>query len=267
MLSVIIPCYNYGRYLQDAVHSLIGGETSLGTWHGGQAGAGVLEIIIVDDASTDDSAEIALGLAASDDRISFVRHLENQGTAGSYNTGIEASIGNFVTVLSADDMREPGSLVALLRACDSKRGAVAYDDIRDFADGQRLGVRNLPGYSKRGVIRHNILHAGIVMPREAWAEVGGYPESMGDGREEWAMGIALTLTCRPIIHVPQPGYLYRQEGQNRSLTNSDRDSTKAFLRQLVRLYPEAFQDLEPTYRRGQTSRADWFYQEVHRCLT
>lgn len=267
MLSVIIPCFNYGRYLEDSINSLIGGDTCLGTWHGSQAGAGVLEIVIVDDASTDDSAKTALGLAASDDRISLVRHLENQGTAATYNTGIEASSGEFVTVLSADDMREPWALSALLRACDSKRGAVAYDDIRDFADGQRLGIRHLPGYSKRGVIRRNILHAGIVMPKEAWAEVGGYPESMADGREEWAMGIALTLTGRAIIHVPRPGYLYRQEGQNRSLTNSDRDSMRTFLCQLVKLYPEAFRDLKPTYRRGQTARPDWFYQEVQRCLT
>ena len=256
MLSVIVPCFNYGRYLEDSIYSLIGGETSLGTWHG-QGGAVILEIIIVDDASTDDSAEIALGLAASDDRISFVRHIENQGTAVTYNTGTEAASGEFITILSADDMR----------ACDSKHGAVAYDDIRDFADGQRLGIRHLPGHSKRGVVRHNILHAGIVMPREAWIEVGGYPAIMADGREEWAMGIALTLTGRPVVHVPRPGYLYRQEGQNRSLTNSDRGSTKTFLCQLVKLYPEAFQDLEPTYRRGQTSRADWFYQEVQRCQT
>lgn len=267
MISVIISCFNYGRYLEDAIHSLIGGKTCLGAWHGGQTGMGELEIIIVDDASTDGSAEMGFVLAADYDNVFLVRHLENQGTAVTYNTGIEASSGNFVTVLSADDMREPWALSALLRACDSKRGAVAYDDIRDFADGQRLGIRHLPGYSKRGVIRRNILHAGIVMPKEAWIEVGGYPESMADGREEWAMGIALTLTGRPIIHVPRPGYLYRQEGQNRSLTNSDRDSTRAFLCQLVKLYPEAFRDLEPTYRRGQTSRPDWFYEEVSRCLT
>jgi hypothetical protein len=144
---------------------------------------------------------------------------------------------------------------------------VAYDDIRDFADGQRLGVRRLPRYSRESVIRRNILHAGIMMPKTAWEQVGGYPESMADGREEWAMGVALTLTGRPILHVGRPGYLYRQEGQNRSNANSDRDSVKGFLCEIVRLYPDAFRDLEPKTRRGQTNRPDWFYQEVERCRT
>lgn len=266
MIGVIVPCYNYGRYLADCIGSLIGGETCLGAAPG-QQGAGRLEIIIVDDASTDETEQIARGLAEGDERIAYIRHFENLGTAATYNTGIEAATRDLVTVLSADDMREPWSLAALLRACDSQPGAVAYDDIRDFADGQRLGARRLPGYTREGVIRRNILHAGIVMPRAAWIEVGGYPETMADGREEWAMGIALSMTGRPIVHVGRPGYLYRQEGQNRSLANSDRESVKGFLCKLVRLYPDAFRDLRPFVRRGQTNRPDWFYEEVKRCLT
>jgi glycosyltransferase involved in cell wall biosynthesis len=270
MISVIVPCYNYGRYLTDALHSLVGGETCLSFPQGhcspGQRGVGELEIVIVDDASTDESAQIGLKLAAALPGVSFTRNFENQGTAATYNAGIEATEGEFVTVLSADDMREPWALAALLRACGSAPGAVAYDDICDFADGQRVVVRRLPGYSREGVVRRNILHAGIMMPRAAWEEVGGYPEVMADGREEWAMGIALSLTGRPIVHVPRPGYLYRQEGQNRSLHNSGWDSTAAFLCTLVGLYPDAFREIEPRIRRGQTSRSDRFWKVVQRCL-
>jgi len=266
MISIIVPCYNYGRFLGDAMHSLIGGPTSMGDWPG-QTEIGDFEIIIVDDASTDETERIAAELAGDDPRIRVLGHLDNQGTAATYNTGIEASEGEFVTVLSADDMREPWALTALLGACQSAPGAVAYDDLCDFADGQRLQIRRLPGYSREGEVRRNILHAGIMMPRAAWAEVGGYPEVMADGREEWAMGIALALTGRPIVHVCKPGYLYRQEGQNRSLKNSDRESVAAFLCQLVELYPDAFRELEPRVRRGQTSRPDPFWEVVQKCLT
>jgi glycosyltransferase involved in cell wall biosynthesis len=263
-LSVIVPCYEYGRYLTDAINSLIGGLTCLGEFP--PQTVGHCEIIIVDDCSTDETEDLSVALVERHSQIAYIRHRENLGTAATYNTGIEAAHGEFVTVLSADDMREPTSLEVLLRACQGTPGAVAYDDIRIFNGGQRLGARPLPGWTMEGEIRYNILHAGIMMPKAAWLEVGGYPEIMADGREEWAMGIALGLTGRPIVHQRRPGYLYREEGQNRSLHNSDWDHMAAFLCQIVGLYPDAFRDVQPRVRRGQTGRPDRFYEVVRRCL-
>ncbi len=261
LLSIVTACYNYGRYLPDCVHSIIGGPTSLGIMPGQDLHD--LEIIIVDDCSTDETEQIGREFA-QDPRIQYVRHEENLGTAAAYNTGVRASCGEFVTMLSADDMRESWSLSLLVHACQEHGLVMAYDDVCRFADGHRGQVIPLPGCSFEAEVRRNILHAGIVYPRQVWEDVGGYPEVMADGREEWAFGIALYLAGWKPVHVRRPGYLYRVEGQNRSLRNSGRDYQVKWARALGALYPEAFKRLRPQHRRGQTSRRDVFLEEALR---
>lgn len=97
LVSVVVPCYNYGRFLPDAVGSVLD-----------QQGVDV-EVIIVDDASTDDSAEAAETLA-SDPRVTLVRHETNLGHIVTYNDGLSRVTGDLVVLLSADDLLAPGSL-------------------------------------------------------------------------------------------------------------------------------------------------------------
>lgn len=254
LVSVVIACYNYGRYLTDAVYSLIGGETGLGKVP--PQTLNDFEIIIVNDASTDGTSEIARDLLWENDRIKYVEHGSNKGTPATYNTGVKWAEGEYITMLSADDMREPWSLELLLKTCQQNLHGVAYDNIRCFTNEKRGDILQLQGYSFEAEIRHNLLHAGIMYPYRAWEEVDGYEESMVDGREEWAFGIALGLKNWHGVHVERAGYLYRKEGQNRSLHNSSREQQTEFVRLLRELYPEAFARLKPMQRRGQTNRDD-----------
>jgi hypothetical protein len=97
-VTVVIPCYNYGRYLVQCVHSVLA-----------QKGVAV-DALIVNDASTDDSAEVACGLADADARVSVIDHQRNIGHIASYNEGLGSATGDYVVLLSADDMLTPGSL-------------------------------------------------------------------------------------------------------------------------------------------------------------
>ena len=107
LVTVVIPCYNYGRYLAMCVGSVL-------------AQQGVdLEIIIVDDASPDGSIEMARALASQDVRISVVAHERNLGHIATYNDGLSRAAGDYLVLLSADDALSPGSLghaVAVLEA-------------------------------------------------------------------------------------------------------------------------------------------------------
>lgn len=98
-VSVVIPCYNYADYLRQAVSSALD-----------QDGVNV-DVIIVDDASTDDSARVARGLAAMDSRVQVLTHEHNRGAVCTYNTGLERITGEFTVRLDADDMLTPGSLL------------------------------------------------------------------------------------------------------------------------------------------------------------
>jgi glycosyltransferase involved in cell wall biosynthesis len=90
-VSVVIPCFNYGRFLEDAVAS-VAGQTYKD-----------LEIVIVDDGSTDITGEVARRLASSDPRIAY-HYKQNGGLSSARNFGIEKSSGELVCFLDADDL-------------------------------------------------------------------------------------------------------------------------------------------------------------------
>ncbi|MDQ4490350.1 glycosyltransferase [Sinomonas sp. ASV486] len=98
VVSVVIPCYNYGAFLPMAVDSVLG-----------QPGVDV-EVIVVDDASSDGSGEVARSLARHRRQVTAVVHEVNMGHIATYNDGLARCTGDYVALLSADDLLAPGSL-------------------------------------------------------------------------------------------------------------------------------------------------------------
>lgn len=97
-VSVVVPCYDYGRFLPQTVGSLVS-----------QEGVDV-EVIIVDDASTDDSLAVARELADRHPGVRVVANERNAGQVESFNRGWQSSTGELVVRLDADDMLPPGAL-------------------------------------------------------------------------------------------------------------------------------------------------------------
>ena len=75
-IDVFIPCYNYGRFLYQCVNSVLG-----------QEGVDV-RVLVIDDASPDNTAEVAAALAREDPRVTVIRHSSNKGHINTYNEGI-----------------------------------------------------------------------------------------------------------------------------------------------------------------------------------
>lgn len=122
-VSVIVPCYNYGRYLPDCVQSVLD-----------QPGVQV-DLLLIDDASPDGSAAVVRRLASQDNRVRAICHEVNRGHIATYNEGLACAAGEFVVLLSADDKLTPGSLAratALMR-CHPSVG-LTYGFALDFSD-------------------------------------------------------------------------------------------------------------------------------------
>lgn len=100
LISVIIPCYNYAHFLPDAINSVLNQQKN------GQP----IEIIIVDDGSSDNTAAVAQGFAG---KIRYI-HQSNQGLSAARNTGIRAARGDYLVFLDADDLLTPGTLASQL---------------------------------------------------------------------------------------------------------------------------------------------------------
>ena len=250
LVSVVIPNYNYGHYLQDAMASLFGGMTCLGPAPG-QTFQG-FEVIIVDDCSTDNSWSVIQKFVDGWNGVRAFRHKTNCGTATSINTGFKQALGKYCIVLSADDMFAPEALEKLLEPFDTSQKIIVYSDMQVFAKNKRTVRYALSDYDFDVLMFRNMVPATTMMPRAAWEEVGGYPHLFERGREDWAMAIALGLKGYCGVHLPEPYALYRREGQNRSLTNGkDRN---VFLGQLKATFPELYRGERPMGCCGSRSK-------------
>src|SRR5690348_851193 len=99
-VSVVIPCYKYGHFLEECVASVLDDQDGVD-----------VRVLIIDDASPDDSAEVAAKIAARDPRVEFIVHPANKGNIATFNEGLIGwADGDYCTLLSADDRLTPGSL-------------------------------------------------------------------------------------------------------------------------------------------------------------
>jgi hypothetical protein len=123
-VSVIVPCYRYADVLEGCVASVLS-----------QDGVDV-SVLIIDDCSPDDTPAVAGRLAAEDPRVAYRRHPENRGLIATANEGLEWASGDFVVLLSADDLLTPGSLRRAARVMGERpevgmvygRTAFAFND-------------------------------------------------------------------------------------------------------------------------------------------
>ena len=105
-VDVIVPCYNYGRFLRECVESILTQPVDV-------------RVLIIDDASADDTPEVAAALAAEDARVEFRRHAVNRGHIATYNEGLDWADGDYTVLLSADDLLTPASLARAVELMDA----------------------------------------------------------------------------------------------------------------------------------------------------
>lgn len=105
-IDVVIPCYRYGRFLRQCVESVLTQPVR------------DLRVLIIDDASPDNTQEVAAELALADPRVTIWRHIKNIGHIATYNEGIEWSSADYMLILSADDYLLSGSLCRAAQLMD-----------------------------------------------------------------------------------------------------------------------------------------------------
>lgn len=171
MVSVVMPVFNAEPFLAEAIDS-----TLAQTFED-------LELIAVDDESTDTSLEILRNHASQDDRIHVIVR-PHTGIAGARNDGIEAASGKYVAALDNDDAMYPQRLerqVAFLEEQDDFVAVGAAAMLVDV-DGDPLIERRMPGPAddiERELLdgRNPMMQPGVMFRRDALLEVGGYREA------------------------------------------------------------------------------------------
>jgi GT2 family glycosyltransferase len=207
-ISVIIPTYNYDRFLREAIDSVLAQ-----TWP-------ALEVIVVDDGSTDDTPRI---LADYGDRIRVIRQ-ENLGASAARNTGIAAARGEWVAFLDSDDLWRPRKLEcdAARIAADPDLGIVHCGAEQFDNTGKTLFVflGGLEGWVAPDLLSldREVIAApgsGLTVRKAAAEEVGGYDPRL-EGSEDWDFCYRIACRYRAGL-VPEVLARYRLHGSGRHL--------------------------------------------------
>jgi GT2 family glycosyltransferase len=192
LVSIIIPCFNYARYLPAAIESALAQTYR------------PIEVIVVDDGSTDGSLELARDYSVQ------VLAQSNQGLAASTNNGVQAGSGEFFLRLDADDVLYPAFVETTLAALTSHPDAALA-----FAPGEYFGLRS--GLFECGPLQLEALAQGAyvtccsLMRRSAWQAVGGLDRTI-PLCEDWDLWLKYAERGFSGVSVPGPLWGYRKHG-------------------------------------------------------
>ncbi|NOX81012.1 MAG: glycosyltransferase [Deltaproteobacteria bacterium] len=193
-VSVIIPCYNQGQFIDEAVASVLAQSFQ------------DFEIIIVNDGSTDE--ETRRILAGYDRPKTRVIATENQGLAAARNNGIREARGRYILPLDADDRIGPAYLERAVRLLDERAElGIVYCRAQLFGavDTEWL----LPQFSLEEMLLDNVIFCSALFRREDWQLVGGYDQDLKYGWEDYDFWLSLLELGRRVCRIPEILFYYR----------------------------------------------------------
>ena len=200
-VSVIIPCFNQGAYLDEAVESVLAQTFQ------------DFEILVVDDGSTDEATiKMLKDYARPKTRVI---HTDNQGLSMARNNGIREARGDYILPLDADDKIGPGYLEEAVRILDQHRDiGIVYCEAAFF--GMRTSHWHLPDYTSDHLLLQNIIFCSAFFRRKHWEKVGGYNINMVYGWEDWDFWLSLIHLGVKVYRIPQVLFFYRLREESMS---------------------------------------------------
>lgn len=166
LISVVMPTYNQEKYLPQAIESVLNQSFS------------DLELIIIDNKSTDTSREIIKSYQVKDNRIKTIFHKENEGASKSINDGIDNANGKYISIICSDDIWDKFKIEKQLKVLEEDNNLIVWNDGELIdANGKTLGItftgyngdsqRKKSGYVFEELIKKNfILLSSLTVKRE-----------------------------------------------------------------------------------------------------
>lgn len=167
LISVVISCYNYAKFLNDSIDSALNQSYSN------------IEVIVVNDGSTDNSHEIALGYG---DKIRYFQH-ENAGLSYTKNFGANQAAGEYIAFLDADDIWRSDKLQCQMALFSNKTVSIVYSRRLAINENDLIQEIDKRSYS-RGNITKDILFqnyicfSSVIIKTSTWKTYGGFDETL-----------------------------------------------------------------------------------------
>jgi glycosyltransferase involved in cell wall biosynthesis len=204
LVSVIVPCFNHGRYLPDCLDSI------------GRQLYEQIETILVDDGSTDPETLAALELIEHDRAVSLVRLPVRAGPGAARNVAIERAAGRYILPLDADNLLLPSAIDDLVEQLSNagERIGFVYPNLQFF--GNRQDYFEAPSYNLHGLLLKNYCDTASLVDREVFDCGVRYADYADLIHEDW--DFVLALAERGIYGEParKQTLLFRKHGFTRS---------------------------------------------------
>ncbi len=208
--SIIVPCYNLARWLPETLQSVL--DQTMRDW----------ECLIVDDGSTDATAQVAEAWCDRDPRFRLL-YQENQGVAAARDAGAAASDGRYLLFLDADDRIAPGYLEAAVAALEADPDlTLVYGKAERF--GARKSWKELPPFSMSTMLSRNCLYVSCVLRRADFDKCAGFDPAFGAGFEDWDFWLCLfeALPGEPkVLCLDETCFYYRTRRGSRNAGVTD----------------------------------------------
>lgn len=211
LVSVIIPCYNQGEFLDETLKSVLSQTHT--NW----------ECIIVNDGSSDDTQEIAKKWTAKDDRFIYLDK-ENGGVSSSRNLGIEKAKGDFIQFLDADDLLADNKIAISIDIVHQYDAAVVCTDYLMFKDS--IIQSQLP-FSQLGNFEFNFYNLarywndGFTVPIHCWFFKADLLKNIQfpiglTAQEDWVMWLRIFQKSPKTFYISQQLAFYRMNPKGRT---------------------------------------------------
>jgi len=217
-ISVIIPCYNHGQYIEEAIRSVeLCPDRDL------------YEIIILDDGSTDlDTIQVLEQLAVKGYHV--VRQ-KNQGLGAARNNAIKLAKGKYILPLDSDNRIRPAYIYEGIKILDANPEiAVVYGDAEFFGD--KTGRNTVGEFNLQRIMLGNYIDACAVFRKSVWEAAGGYDEKMPVmGTEDWDMWLSMAFKGYSFYYVNEILFDYRvlKNSMLRSIDSSKRAALEKYM--------------------------------------
>jgi len=192
-ISVVCPCYNHGRYIQEMLASVFAQSFQ------------AYEIIIVNDGSTDGTKMMLDNL--HHEKLTVI-HTQNYGPSAARNTAIAAAKAPLILNLDADDKIAPSFLAEAYKIFNTKPHlGIVTSEVRYF--GARSDRFELPPYSLKAMLRDNVIHSTAFFKKVDWEAAGGYSNDMVYGLEDYDFWLSIIELGKEVYKLPEELVFYR----------------------------------------------------------
>jgi glycosyltransferase involved in cell wall biosynthesis len=233
-ISIIIPCYNHGQYLGEAIKSV---EEC--------ADKNLYEIIIINDGSTDNDT-IGVLEKLTVDGYNVVNQ-KNQGLGAARNNGIKLASGEYILPLDSDNKIRPEYIYKSIEILDNhSEVAMVYGDSEFF--GEKSGINKAGEFNLQKIMLGNYIDACAVYRKSVWQALGGYDEKMPVmGYEDWDFWLNMAFKNYSFHYIDKVLFDYRVCSQSmvKSINDTNRQTVFKYIEQKYKNYlnPDYINDL------------------------